>query len=486
MKKQFLVVLSALLLLCACQPTPEQEIVLQKDQDVMIDKAKDEIPQEEKDLTQKERLGVPDRYRYTYQKGFVSVEADAEVLVPDGEIPIIRVFPADFDQTTASRLWDTLVGDMPMYQYSDTITKDAIKRQMEYLIRIIDGDVPKEEAMETAEEAQAELLTLQEQYANAPDSASFVPVDATLKTAFIGTERNPRMAKHTYVDGMSMETGWTFSLVNNLDNRETIVLQENDGKRITPVIRNAYANYSNKNAAENACYRIIGKYGAEDVLPDEIGRSFPVTPQEAISETQRMLQSTGLNDRFSVSELFLIDGMLDNEPVYAYRVICTRSVRGVPCLSAVGVPDASSANDVYRPIWKYEQMVITVGRNGVCSFSWNSPYAGSDAVAEQAKLLPFSDISAIAEKMLPIMLAAQADGEATDQTRYVHRIDRVQLGLWRICEYNDIEKGLLTPVWGFYSLTEETGRFGETAVQYAPILLINAVDGSIIDPMQGY
>lgn len=41
MKKRFVVIFfTALLLLCACQPTPEEPVVVQKDFDVMIEKAK--------------------------------------------------------------------------------------------------------------------------------------------------------------------------------------------------------------------------------------------------------------------------------------------------------------------------------------------------------------------------------------------------------------------------------------------------------------
>lgn len=487
MKKHiFVILLTALLLLCACQPTPEEPIVMQKDQETMVDKAKDEISQEERNLSLKERLNVPDRYQYEYQKGYVTVEADAEVLVPDGELPIIRVFPDNFDQATANRLWNALVGDIPMYEYDAAMTKDAIKLQMDYLVRIINGDIPQEDAMESVEEAQEELLALQTLFANAPDDVPRVIADATLKTAYVGTKRNPRMAQHTYVSGTSLETGAYFQLVNNLNNKEPIILREDDSESIKPVLRGAYMNYGNKNAPEGCCDRIIGKYRAGDALPDEIARSFPVTPEQAFSEAQRFLQSAGLNDRFSIGDILLIDGRIGDTTVYAYSVSCVRSVRDIPCLPAVGVLDASDSGDVYKPIWKYEQLILVIGRNGLSSVAWSSPYAESDVITEQTKLLPFSDIQAIAEKMLPIVMTAQADGEATDQTCFSYRIDRVQLGLWRICEFEDIEKGLLIPAWGFFALTEETSRFGETVVRYSPILLINAIDGSIIDPVKGY
>lgn len=279
--KRIAIIILITIMLCACQPTPEEAIVIPKNQEVMVDKAKDEIPREEQMLALKERIGAPDRYRYTYQEGFVSLSIDAEVSVPDAELPIVRVFPDNFDQNTANRFWATLIGDAQMYEYDSALTKDSIKRQMEYLVRIIDGEIPDKDSMETVEEAQAELEELEKQYANAPDTVPCVRSDATLKTAYIETKRNPRMAKYTYISGTSMESGTYFQLVNNLDNKETLFLRDDDGERIKPVLRNANIQYGNKNAPENACDRIIAKCRANDTLPDELVHSFQMTPHEA-------------------------------------------------------------------------------------------------------------------------------------------------------------------------------------------------------------
>ena len=69
-----------------------------------------------------------------------------------------------------------------------------------------------------------------------------------------------------------------------------------------------------------------------------------------------------------------------------------------------------------------------------------------------------------------------------------------KLCLWRIIDKNSFTEGLLVPAWCFYvsvydeTTNEETGELqksfrGPTDV---PELIINAVDGSVIDPMNGY
>ena len=86
MKKRFIIILiAALLLLCACQPTPEEPVVLQKDQDLMIQKGEATLPPEET-YTPPE---APERWQYDYEEGALTVHVDAKVTVPDVLVKMI-------------------------------------------------------------------------------------------------------------------------------------------------------------------------------------------------------------------------------------------------------------------------------------------------------------------------------------------------------------------------------------------------------------
>ncbi len=79
-------------------------------------------------------------------------------------------------------------------------------------------------------------------------------------------------------------------------------------------------------------------------------------------------------------------------------------------------------------------------------------------------------------------------------------IDDVQLGLMRIREKNNMESGLLIPVWYFTGAFQYADRYAEARLKKGfsehqaqqqdyndfPLLVINAIDGSIIDPEAGY
>lgn len=111
--------------------------------------------------------------------------------------------------------------------------------------------------------------------------------------------------------------------------------------------------------------------------------------------------------------------------------------------------------------------------------------AVGETILAQTNLLPFSEIQAIINKMLPIMYENETDDY--DGKSFEKHIDCVELGLWRVREQNRIDRGLLVPVWAIYAVTAEIDSYNNFAWRsYEPILLINAVDGSVIDPQNGY
>ena len=116
MKKSFVLIVALLLLLTACQPTPEVDAVRQKNQGDMIDMAK-AVPQTAD--TAREPVSVrleaetPDFHtlydipehltrELSGADGRLVVHIDADVKVPDKAMPIVRVHPIDFSQAFVS------------------------------------------------------------------------------------------------------------------------------------------------------------------------------------------------------------------------------------------------------------------------------------------------------------------------------------------------------------------------------------------------
>lgn len=100
-------------------------------------------------------------------------------------------------------------------------------------------------------------------------------------------------------------------------------------------------------------------------------------------------------------------------------------------------------------------------------------------------MLSFTEIQDIFQKKI-IVNKADYSEYGTDL-----KITEVRLGLARITEQNNLESGLLIPVWDFFGTATyyyETGELKSytESVSGKSYLTINAIDGSIIDRRQGY
>lgn len=133
-----------LLLLCACQPTPEKPVVIQKDMEQMLEKAQ---AAPEADLQARPETSLSERYAIPQQmklaitgaEGRLSISIDAPVTVPERELPLARVSPAQFGQDTVTAFYDALVGDTPMINVTNVLTKADIQKSILYYQQIADG-----------------------------------------------------------------------------------------------------------------------------------------------------------------------------------------------------------------------------------------------------------------------------------------------------------------------------------------------------------
>ena len=150
MKKHLvLILLASLLLLCACQPTPEEEFVVNKsDQQQMIEKAQEDAvyasptaeavyttdDPEKQGVDWYERLRAPETYTTMLKSagGHLTVDVNAKVILPDVELPIAHVSPRRFSDDDAKRFVRALFGEGPkcLSMDSDNMSKAMYDRQI--------------------------------------------------------------------------------------------------------------------------------------------------------------------------------------------------------------------------------------------------------------------------------------------------------------------------------------------------------------------
>lgn len=150
--------------------------------------------------------------------------------------------------------------------------------------------------------------------------------------------------------------------------------------------------------------------------------------------------------------------------------------------------------------WKLESIYLDVSKEGILSFHWMAPSTQPMVQQEQSTLLPFEEIAAIADTMLPEVIQGP-DGRVlveVDQyngfdTRMDVDITKVSLSLMRIRDKGFLQ-GTIVPVWDFWGTSDwydaEPNAYGYQEkgmnYEYQPMLTLNAVDGTVVDRQLGY
>lgn len=164
-------------------------------------------------------------------------------------------------------------------------------------------------------------------------------------------------------------------------------------------------------------------------------------------------------------------------PEMSYVLVYTRVIDGVPLLPAsYQMMEAGYRTDLFIPAVGYDQMFITLDRQGrVSNFFWSCPSSIHEERIPQ-QLMPFSDIMDIAEKMLPLRYQSEeVQGEQCFQ------VSRISLGYMALLQRDKLTFAL-TPVWNFYGDYEPAREH----YSYRPLLTLNAVDGTVVDLAYGY
>ena len=115
-------------------------------------------------------------------------------------------------------------------------------------------------------------------------------------------------------------------------------------------------------------------------------------------------------------------------------------------------------------------------------------YEVTEIVTERAEILSLEEAVASFERMIGYQYAAYETGEEELCDDAYLCIDEIRLGLTRIVEKNAQQQGYLVPSWtffGHYKLSDfRPDGYGHHGTE--AILIVNALDGSIIDPDRGF
>ncbi len=507
-KRQCHVIKSALLVITviisvafcsACQPTPEQPVVIGKDQEKMLEQAA-ATPSNAQLVPLSEQINAPERYAADMTLADkLKITADVPVEVPNVQgMPTLEAKAADFTQQQVDGILAALLEGKKIYKVTNTETKDVISDRiinMEWMKTL--DEFSSEEEQKSLDESIAEL---KEKYKTAPDEATVTESNGQLEQMEMLDENEAHIAYYMGVGVTTNPTGegpFGNLLVQNNNDMTEPKLEAGGG---FPLRRNAMLEYY-----YIADLNDIPNYGQNPPIPvdettvidePEVLKMLKLTPAQAKEQVESLLEKAGI-DYMKMCAMYLVDdedlGNFDDliRPARhrAYRICLCRMVNGIPCayIRASSNKKGASGELDYMYDWYYETFQILIDDEGVLTLDWESPLEVTGTAVENSALLPFSSIRDIFEKRMRDTYEPQAKRlYITDMSV---NVTRLSLEFERIAEQDSIENGLLVPVWNFYGTVTEnsvdegnepyTERVGFDEPR--PILSVNAIDGSTID-----
>ncbi|MBR2604188.1 MAG: hypothetical protein IKE11_00680 [Clostridia bacterium] len=428
-------------------------------------------------------LGASTRYSVDLEptSDVVKIVVDADVYLPDTDkLPTLRVAPRDFTQDEVTRLFNALCGDTVMYKARQEMTRAEVEE------RIADVETEMQTATDPdrIKKLESNLAYWQNELKTAPETVPVEISDGTLEERQLGIQEY--LGKYMALDAYEhQENYYTYSGKSFHVHGDTYDKNKKSGYDF-PVGANVWYT-RDQSFGKYLNYNLRQWIVDESTVPAEaVGLS--MIPAEARQLVETFWMDSGFEDMV-VSGVYLVcDSPHDDyastgdDPYvgcHAYVVTCGQSINGV-------MPPPANNGD---PHWGFESCSFTITDNGIENFNWYSPYAYGDVTTENSALLTFDKIDEIFRKMM--LVKYDLTGGSNGLTSATYRIDRVALEMSRVTDRKSSEKGLLVPVWNFYGtyyFTYEDGHnFGSDDREGfpSPLLRINAVDGSIIEPRYG-
>ena len=515
--KRIISLLLIALLFAACQPTPEEPIVIGKDNEAMIEKAKETGEPAPAGGTLYDTLGAPKTYTISYadEAKKLRIEGEAKIVLPDADgLPLLYVGADRFRQETVYAFFNRLCGDEQMVEIPMQAPKDVIAQRIAELQKELDELLDEgrtEDDLDVRSHRRA-IENLQKDYLSAPETVELIESDGTLKSVelFFDGKHRGTVETLSVLSRPFTNEGKRFGARNDAsydDNGSYSYVDENGNTQgfnpqsgsilwyqrsfggtygVTAILDVTAESISGGAAAFVEPVTIRGWDEPETVL-------LSISPKDAREQAEALLRDCGVTDmqvdsvtlwtnRRKIAEQY--------EDVAEARASCTpeqqtyivrflRSVNGVPVEGYFGSSHVQIDGVDEGPEWSYETLSVAVDDGGIAWMNWTGPLKVEEIVTDRAALLPFSEISAIFQKMLPIKYT-----NINSETTYLIRLDRIRLCLWRVLDKDSYTRGVLAPVWCFYGWVNADGY--ELTRNDQPLLIINAVDGSVIDPQQGY
>ncbi len=481
-----------LVMLTACQQTPEELVVKNKNDNKLEEKiSATDMPDVQ--------IDIPDKITDSVQSkdSYLQVNIDALFVLPkENSYPVVSIETMEITQEKADKIIDALIGDAVMYEKQYARTTDELTTEIQDAYKYIKEELAKYEETdpdyykrkyESTIEWIKYLNELLETSTNEKKvhSGTFEGMNSDLQS-------NDADATRQYLERKGYSEDEIAEMMDNynsqIDSQQFIYGVADLGKSKMASIE--ISKYSDKQQQVIFYNTESGNTTGTDfllyeqTLSDEIG----ITYEQALEKAEKLLSEIGAEgmEVYSVGAApnYDADG---RQSGYVYKLVFTRMFDGVPVTSVrENAYKTFSSSSVFREPWSDERLEVAIDKTGIIEFKWENPVEIKEIINPNVEILSFEEIKNTFMQQILINNAYQEEGN----TEHLEiNINRITLGLAKITQKN-CDGYMYIPAWDFFGTVTET--YSDEAGEYTDdrygisFMTINAIDGTIIDRKLGY
>lgn len=502
MKKIFILAVALMTMLCACQESPESDIIDQKSGDTVQTAASSD------GVDSIKNYDAPDSWQedVTYDNSDIKLAIDAQIETPD--VQKLSTYKIDesagISQERVDFLIDEFFGDADVYDANKEMTKSEIE---DMILRL--KQQKAEAAVETDDGGAGGRMSIAIQGGGGDQPEVITDRSQIFDRMIESYEEMLTTAPETVEDKLLTasvdETGVdfvSFSGTGLVDGKGTYSVSYMASKKnnIAPTL-----------SISNSEYRLNETEDSEE----QNAENAP-TREEAIALAEELVQKLGLTGMVISNVTFaeqvvsgdMFSGFNGSESTgsYGYIIEFSKQVDSIACIGSDnfrggnisagrgsfsgGMGGSVMSSGAVRTTMasvnrsmSNESLTIGVTKNGIEEISWNGYFEVSDVMTEDVALLSFKEIQELFRKNMELSYTT-TETEGFDQFFTMNNISdtyniyKAVLCYTKTTIKNDSDNSMLIPVWAFYSY--QVDENGTSRYNNSPVMLINAIDGSVI------
>lgn len=454
----------ALLFLQGCQKSPEDDIVTNKNEGVL----ESIINQTNNDSASQNKESIPETYidSFSNDSGDLTFNVEADIQVAEGDLPVVRVAPHEITSEEVQHWAEVLFEGKTAYEPTTVLSKSEIEEKiLLFRQKAADKDAliseygSESEAQAMIDYYNSEAEAYEQLYESAPETVERTESDWTF---------------HSYDYYFSNASTWDKSELEKLKQTSELKIAAFDVNGHSPLI-----DALNRSADDFKMNSLWFWYSDEELLSDIPYKE--ITAEEAKSLADDIIKELNL-ENWSIWSY--IDDSDEAGSFYTFNYVPSfSSVETIPGLNI----DLQS-DDLYAANYEYSQLEVSVYNGIIRTVLLTSPLDVVEVVNSNVSTLSFDEIYSKFKTQMQTQYSLNSfivgfdDIPEYKNAKVDLTVTGIQLGLVRIKEKNNDDEYLMVPAWLFTGDVHMNDGDGTPTT----LCIINAIDGSVINPTLGY